>query len=86
MSKAETWMTPEDAVAKYKAVLRDAYCFDPKECQMCAEHKVALDAAVKDVALAGIGAMRDRGGYVCEAAEDIVAEIERLFGEGGKER
>jgi len=45
-------MMLDEAIAKYQATIDGMHCFDPKECQMCAEDKCALDAAVRDVALA----------------------------------
>ena len=74
----------DEAIAKYNKTIDEMHCFDPKDCQMCAEDKIALDAAVRAVALAAAREARDTG------LPHTQAEIVRQFGlpegsERGKE-
>ena len=45
----------DKAIAKYNKTIDEIHCFNPKDCRMCAEEKIALDAAVRAVALAAVG-------------------------------
>jgi len=82
-------LTLDEAVAKYDGAL-DEYtqaavlaAIDSERTTVARyrKAKVALDAAVRDVAIEAMCQMQERSGYVWEGAGELKAEINRLLGD-----
>ena len=74
----------DEAIAKYNKTIDEMHCFDPKDCQMCAEDKIALDAAVRAVALAAANWPTEAELDSCQIGATAESEIDRLLPEGSE--
>jgi hypothetical protein len=73
----------DEAIAKYNKTIDEMHCFDPRGCQMCAEDKIALDAAVCDCMLAMLQEALDPNlslHMVRQRRLRLKSEIKRRFG------